>query len=206
VGQVLLAVGLGACLYPTIATWWGERSRRRQWGIVSDGAQTVALGPYRDGRIVRAREARAPAVVVLAAWTAYFLGQMVVPGAIGALGFLAMIPFLHGPDSLTFVCLGLGAPSGIALAARLVGLGGQLLGREDGVTIKARGVATWAIVHNVVLSAALLGGWLFAANTEIVILVAPFWIYGLLSIGHALLLGVAARAIDRHVELELAAG
>lgn len=198
----LLLMAVGILSMPTAGAFLIERGRRAAWGIVHEGWQAAGEGAYREVRVSRRSPGRAPASVIAASWSAFFLGQWIVPGAFAVLLLMLAIVEIRWADNLVLLVSALSAPSGLALGGRHLALGVELLARADGVQGKARRTARWSLVHNGLLIAAMAGAALVDGDSEAFVLAAGSVLWAFVSIGHAVLLLSAARAIDRHGERE----
>lgn len=177
-----------------------ERGRGRGWGLVASGEETRGTGAYRATRVRTWKRGAAPPSVRIAAITSFFLGQMIVPGALAALvGLVAVAEVLsRGQGPALLVILELSAPTGLLVAAHLLAAGNAMLARDDDAAKKARTASRWALGHNAALLVALLVGALIDGREgHWAILPA---LYCLASIGHALIVRHAASAIDAYTE------
>lgn len=197
---VLLAVGIFTM--PTVGTLLVERGRRAAWGIVHDGWDAAGRGAYREVRVSRRSTGRAPPSVVAAAWSSFFLGQWIVPGALAVLVLMFAMVEVRWADNLALLVSALSAPSGLALGGRLLGLGVALLARDFGVERRARHTATWAFVHNGVLIAAMVAAAILDGDDEAIALATGTCLWAVVSLGHAALLLGAARAVELHAKRE----
>src|SRR5262245_10244729 len=87
-----LVIALFAVLVlPSILYLVGARSRD-VWGLYRKGQVSAGQGLYRAAPMVIWAQGKAPLSVRAAAFTSFFLGQMVIPGALAAFpGFIALI-------------------------------------------------------------------------------------------------------------------
>lgn len=200
VALVLLAVGI--LTLPTVGTVVVERGWRAAWGIVSDGWQAAGAGAYRATRVARRASGRAPASVVVAAWSSFFLGQWIVPGALALLLLMVVMAEIPWAGNLALLVCVLAAPSGLALGARLLGVGVALLARDFGVEDAARRTARWAFAHNVILIAAMGVAAAIDRTDESIALATAGASWAVLSVLHGCLLLQAARAVERHAARE----
>jgi hypothetical protein len=198
----LLLLAIGIFTLPTAGTFLVERGRRAAWGIVSEGWEPAGSGAYREVRVARQTTGRAPASVVVAAWSSFFLGQWIVPGALAVLLMILVMAEIPWAGNLTLLVSALGAPSGLALGGRLLGVGVALLARDFGVERTARRTARWAFAHNGILVGAMVAAAAIDRRDESIALATGTAIWALVSIAHAGLLLVAARAVERHAARE----
>jgi hypothetical protein len=194
----LLLLAFAILVLPTAATVLWERSWRTAWGIVSDGWVPAGEGAYREVLVARRSAGRAPNAVLVAAWSCFFLGQWIVPGALVAfVGLMvsAEIPWARNP---VLIVSALSAPSGLLLAARNLGLGAGLLSRDFAIEARARSTARWTFVHNGVLIAAMVVAAVFDGDEEAIVMAGTTCVWALVSVAHAVLLRRAASSIERH--------
>lgn len=191
----LLAIFL---IVPVSLYFMHERGRGRAWGFVAAGEAARGTGAYRELRERRWKRGAAPLTVRIAAVSSFFLGQMIVPGALAAMvGLIAAAEILasrRGPALV--VLLELSAPTGLIVAARLLSAGSAMLVHAEDASVKARRAARWALGHNAVLLAAIA---VFAlalpnqADTAV-----PPVIYCFVSIAQALVVAKAAVDLDAY--------
>jgi hypothetical protein len=171
----------------------------RAWGLVPDGEQVRGTGAYRVARVRLWKRGEAPVAVRVAAFSSFFLGQMVLPGALAALvGFLVTAAAaLRGQAPALLVILTLSAPTGLIVAGRLLGAGTAMLSRADDAAAQAHGAARWALGHNLGLLFALgVGAAVTPGEAEMAALPAA---YCLFSLAQGLLVRHAAQAIDAYL-------
>lgn len=198
----LALFALGILVLPTAGTLLVERSRRAAWGIVSDGWQAAGSGAYREARVARRSAGRAPPSVVLAAWSCFFLGQWIVPGALAVLLLVLVMAELPWEGNLALLAATLAAPSGLALGARLLGVGVALLARDFGAEDAARRAARWSFAHNGILIAAMVASATIDGDDPSIALATAAVAWALVSIVHGGLLLRAAHAVERHAARE----
>lgn len=194
----LLLFALAIFGLPTGLTLLWERSRRAAWGIVSDGWDAAGEGAYRQVRVARRTAGRAPAQVLAAAWSCFFLGQWVVPGALVVLVGLVVSAEIEWVANPVLLVSALSAPSGLLLAGRNLGLGVGLLARDFAVEARARATARWTFVHNGLLIAAMIAAALVDGDEESIVMAVTTCVWALVSVAHAVLLRRAATSIERH--------
>ena len=193
---------IGVIGLPTLLTIWLERSHRPAWGIVTDAYERVGDGAYRGVQVARRSVGRAPDSVVGAAWSAFFLGQMILPGVLALLLLLLVLAELPLWDSPTLLVSALSAPSGLWLGGRQLAVGRALLTRSLGAASLSRRTALWAIVHNVVLIGAMSIAALLGRDDNATAFALVTVACALLAIGQAGLLRRAARDLERHAVRE----
>ena len=188
---------------PAAMYFSGRSAGRKTWGLVLRGYEKHGNGAYRvQVRPVWAA-GKPPLSVHLAAISSFILGQMVVPGAFAALiGLVVSFEILfrgpHSPGEYVVLILIASVPTGLMIGGRLLNMGLILLQREPGAAQKARDLARFSLIHNVVLI--LLEGlvFVFGGNDAVYFPVA----YQCVSIAQALLLLKAASALDSHDAIE----
>jgi len=178
------------------ALYFGQgRGRGPGWGLIAAGEEKLGQGAYRETHVARWKRGAAPPVVRVAALSSFFLGQMVLPGALAAfVGLLAVFGERHGPAALWV--LELSAPTGLVVAVLLLSAGWTMLESGSQAAFKARRAGKWAILHNVVLVAAL--GFAVAADPREIDTVILPCIYAAVSIAQAVVVLGAARAIEAY--------
>lgn len=199
---ILALLAFGILVLPTVATISIERSQRAAWGIVSRGWKPAGQGVYRQVNIAQRSQGRAPCSVVAAAWSSFFIGQWIVPGGLAMLLLLLVMVEVSWTTHPTILAVALSAPSGLALGARVLGLGAQLLSRDFGVERQARRTASWSFVHNGLLIAAMAISAIVESQEEATWLAMITGTWALASVAHALLLRRAARSIEHHASRE----
>lgn len=199
---ILALLAFGILALPTFATVTIERSQRAAWGIVAEGWKPAGQGIYRQVKIAQRAQGRAPRSVVAAAWSSFFIGQWIVPGGLAMLLLLLVMVEVSWTAHPTILAVALSAPSGLALGARVLGLGAQLLSRDFGVERQARRTARWSFVHNGLLIAAMAISALVEAQEEATYLAVITGTWALVSVAHAALLLRAARSIEEHAARE----
>lgn len=188
----ILAVVFGSSVIPTLM-WVGHRDEARaRWPRRVVGAQVVSAAKYREAVVPSFGAEGAPLNVRIAAIGAWGLGQMFLPGlALGLFGLIVLVGVVSLP--------------GLILAWKLFFLGKSLYYGERESAEKARGLATFATVLNVIvlLVVAVLSAWNLASasNTvralgESVALGGPVVLYALISLVHARFLRKAADEVD----------
>lgn len=189
----LVVLGIVFSVLPSLLYFGQQRGRGPGWGLVAAGEEKMGQGAYRETRVTRWKRGKAPPVVRVAALSSFFLGQMVLPGGLAALvGIFAVLGDGHGP-AIWWV-LELSAPTGLVVAVFLLSAGWTMLESGSQAVAKARRAATWAIVHNLVLVAAL-GVAVAADGREVDSAILPCF-YAAVSIVQALVVQRAARAIE----------
>ncbi|APR77052.1 Hypothetical protein A7982_02399 [Minicystis rosea] len=171
----------------------------RAWGLVPDGEQIRGTGAYREVRERSWKRGRAPLTVQLAAFTCFLFGQMVVPGALAALGaFLGtMLAAASGRFLPVFFILTCAAPTGLVVAMHLLAAGAAMLACDADATAQARSAARWAIIHNGVLLVALGLAMTFdAGDRECAVLPVLF---GIISLLQGALVWRAATVLEAYV-------
>lgn len=195
---IALAAGIPALIYALLGGGKGK-----VWGLVPDGIERRGPSVYRGAPVIRWKEGAAPVVVRVAALSSFFLGQMVVPGALAALvGLIVVFAMLAGEklEPALFVSA-LSGPTGVIVAGYLLSAGSALLKRDAGAAVKARTAAAWALWHNGILVALMLlalAASLHAPNGDAVWLVAATLLYASISIAQACLLRKAAAALESY--------
>ncbi|WP_437626991.1 hypothetical protein [Sorangium sp. So ce1151] len=180
-------------------------SGRRAWGVVQDGHVSQGAGVYRSVAVPTWKRGAPPFVVRAASFSSLLLGQMVVPGGLAALlGLLLFIESLgkRGEPSLPLLLsvLVLSAPTGLAVAIKLLIAGQAMARRGPGAITSTRSAARWAIWHNLVLSAALAVVPILepAFGSDQIAQLEVCYAYVTVSLAHALLLRRAARALEAY--------
>jgi hypothetical protein len=199
----LLITGSLALIVPVTMYLSGRMAGRDTWGLLLRGYEQRGAGAYRAQIKPVWVAGKAPLSVHLAAISSFILGQMVVPGALASLvGLIVALEIIaHGmntPGDYVIVVLTASAPTGLMIGGRLLTVGLGLMQREEGAVEKARKLARFSIIHNVVLLFSM--GVIFAlgGNDELIFPV----IYQCMSIAQATLLLKAARAVEVHGEAE----
>lgn len=174
------------------------RGRGPAWGLLPAGETAVGEGAYRQARVRTWKPGAAPLAVRAAALSSFFLGQMIVPGALAALGGLVVLAeTLRSSQSFPLlVVLVLSAPTGVMVAAHLLAAGSAMLNRADDAAPRARRAARWALLHNGLLVPALALAAAVAPD-EAVLVVWPA-VYVGLSLAQGLLVLHAARALEAY--------
>jgi hypothetical protein len=202
--MMIVALIVGALLVPLFL--YAYASSPLAWGMIRDGKIRFRGGAYRSYREapqIRWVEGRAPAVVRVAAFTSFCLGQMLIPGIPGAL-LLILITFgtwIEGCPAPVLIVLSLSAPTGLLVAARVLGAGLGLLQRAPHAADRARTAARWELCHNVALSvfiAVLLG--IGVDETEARWCCGVTLVLAVAACLHAGLLFTAADALDAYNE------
>jgi hypothetical protein len=195
---IALAAAIPALMYALLGG-----GRGKVWGLVPNGVEQRGPSVYRGAPVIRWKEGAAPMVVRVAAFSSFFLGQMVVPGALAALVGLIVLfgMFANGKmEPVLFVSI-LSGPTGVIVAGYLLSAGSALLKRDEAAAARARGAAAWALWHNGILMALMLVA-LAAGGVEsdggLVALAALTLIYGGISIAQAYLLRKAAAALESY--------
>ncbi|MDI1444717.1 hypothetical protein [Polyangium sp. 6x1] len=195
---VILVVG--SLLLPSLLYVVGRVAGRDVWGLVLSRYEKRGGSAYRAAEVPVWVPGKTPRSVKVAAITSFLLGQMVIPGALAALvGLVVSLEMFGRPvEAMEPIVLILtaSAPSGLFVAGSLLGLGVLMLRRGPNAAARARWVARWSMVHNVLLILTLLI--VCGAKRDIVPIVA----YALVSLAHVALLFVAARALDAHDEAQ----
>ena len=174
------------------------RGRALSWGLLPKGEEMRGDSAYRQVKVKTWKRGEAPWAVRLAALSSFFLGQMIVPGALVALlGLVLLAESLGHKDGSVFLAvLLLSAPTGLVVAAFLLSAGSAMLGRAEDAIRKARRAVRWALWHNVVLLAAL-GIGAAVAPAQATYAVGPAF-YACFSIAQALLVRRAAQAMEAY--------
>lgn len=181
-----------AIVYPSNNLLWGHHIAR----VVLGGQ-----GPYRDHKRLDVRDNREPRSVRAAAILTALLGGMIVPGGLAAIaGGIVVVAMLSkgamfdSAENATIFLVGLSAPSGVIIALRCLRLYGPMLDNQQDVTARMRSLAVHSGLHNALLLL-VYAGYGLSENAEREQLL---WAtYPLVSLFHAGLLAVAARAIER---------
>jgi hypothetical protein len=195
---------LAAVLIPAGAYFSYGGGGSRAWGLVAAGEEQRGRGTYRETRATLWKRGSAPLAVRVAALSSFFLGQMIVPGALAAcVGLVAALTALSKGEVIPLlIVLQLSAPTGLVVAAYLFKAGAAMLARDDDAVVKARRAWRWAIGHNVALLTALGGAsavsWVQHQESELTMLAIPPAIYACFSIGQALLVRHAAASIEAY--------
>jgi hypothetical protein len=201
---VFLAVTVVLVISVPLTLYFSGRSAGRDgWGLFLQGYEKNGAGAYRAQIKPVWTAGKPPISVRLAAISSFILGQMVVPGALAALvGMIVALELIsrgmHNPGDYVLVIVVASAPTGLMIGGRLLGVGLDLLQRAEGAVTKARNLARFSIIHNVVLLA-LLGGVYGLAQNDGVYFPA---VYACISIAQAILLLKAARDVDAHGRAE----
>ncbi|WP_437664928.1 hypothetical protein [Sorangium sp. So ce1182] len=179
-------------------------SGRRAWGVVQDGHVSQGAGVYRSAAVPTWKRGSPPFVVRAASFSSLLLGQMVVPGGLAAvLGLLLVLESLGKTwrEPLLFMgVLVLSAPTGLAVAIKLLSAGQAMARRGPGAITSTRSAARWAIWHNLALSAGLAVVPLLEPAFDSADIMPLLVCYGYVavSLAHALLLRRAARALEAY--------
>ncbi len=176
--------------------------RGRVWGLVSAGEAVRGAGAYRETRAPLWKRGSAPLVVRVAALSSFFLGQMIVPGALAALiGIVATFENVtHGHPSPVLIVIQLSAPTGLLVAAYLLSAGSGMLDRADDAVLRTRRAARWALGHNLVLLAGL-GVAVALAPNEVEYAAMPA-LYACFSIAQGLVVRRAAASLEGYSALQ----
>jgi len=201
--MTLVAVLVGALLLPCV--FYAYASSPLAWGMIRDGTIRLRGGAYRvyrEASQLRWVEGRAPWIVRLAAFTSFCLGQMLIPGVPGALLtiLIALGTWMDRQPEPLLIGLAVAAPTGVIVAARLLGAGFGLLQRTSHAAERARSAAQWELCHNLVLFIFLLALFRYTGDESrevrgICVLIAAVNVLAML---HAGLLFTAASALDRY--------
>ena len=124
------------------------------WGVIAAGERVFGTGAYRKQTVTRWKRGAAPLLVRVTAFSCFYLGQMVVPGAFAALAGIAVV-FDASRASPVWVVIELSAPTGLIVAALLLDAGWSLLEGDPAAGHRARRAARWSVTHNLVLLACL---------------------------------------------------
>lgn len=181
-----------AIVHPSHDFLWGQRIVR------------MALGrqdPYRGHRRLDVAGMKEPRVVRATSILTALLGGMIVPGGLAAIvGVIAVVVIaskdfpLHDPEVRTTFLVALSAPSGVIIALRSIRVYRPMLENHEGVSAQMRSLARHSGVHNSLLLLVYAAYGLSARHATDALLWA---IYPMVSLVHAGLLVVSARAIDR---------
>jgi hypothetical protein len=185
-----LMLAFVSSIVPTTLWWKHHKTARERWQPRQIGTQVVAGGQYREGVVPTFGRAGPPRDVLIAALGCWGLGQMFLPGlALGLFGLLMVVGVVSIP--------------GLILAWRLFFLGKRLLMGERDAADKARELATFATVLNVLvlfvtgaITAYQLGNHSFYDSLSELLLALPVALYATVSLVHAWFLRRAAAAID----------
>jgi hypothetical protein len=190
----VLGVVLGSSVIPGLM-WLGYREEAKaRWPRRVVGTQVVNAAKYREAVVPTFGGERPPFNVRVAAIGAWGLGQMFLPGlALGLFGLLVVIGVVSIP--------------GLILAWKNFFTGRTLLLGERGAEEKARSLASFTVILNVLVLAVVAVGslWNLATATsalralrEIVALGGPVALYAAISLMHARFLRRAADEIEAH--------
>lgn len=191
----IFLIALACLTLPTLLYFGLSGGRGPEWGLVRAGDEPVGEGAYRRAHVKRWKLGSAPMVVRVAAVSSFFLGQMILPGALAALVGFVMLFGAHHVEPLWLV-LQISAPTGLAVAAMLLSTGWAMLARDPSAEAKARKAARWAIGHNLALLVGL--GVAVTADPREPLLALPSCIYACFSIGQALVVRRAAAALAKY--------
>lgn len=197
---VLLVLALIAL--PTLMTVLLERSNRAAWGIVTEGYDGAGEGAYRGARVARRAVGRAPSSVVAGAWTAFFLGQMVVPGGITLVLSALLLTALESMRTPTFLVFVAAAPTGLLLAGRQLATGRALLMRRFAAETTTRRTAKFAFIQCFFLVAAIIPAAVIEGDGNATELATLVVVGTILTVAQAFLLLRAARDLERHADRE----
>jgi hypothetical protein len=195
---IALAAGIPALTYFLLGGGKGK-----VWGLVPAGVEQRGPSVYRGALVVRWKEGAAPLVVRVAALSSFFLGQMVVPGALAALvGLIVMFGMLaSGEVQPVLLVSALSGPTGLIVAGYLLSAGSALLKRDEGAAAKARRASAWSLWHNGILIGLMLlalAGSGSDSRGDMIGFAAATLIYGGISIAQACLLRKAASALESY--------
>jgi hypothetical protein len=184
---------LFVCIVPVSIYLVNGGGHGRAWGVVPAGRELRGNGVYRGTHATLWKRGSAPFSVRAAALSSFFLGQMIVPGALAALVGVVMVlaELSRGKADPVLIILQLSAPTGLVVATYLLAAGAAMLNRHADAVVKARRAWRWAVGHNLVLlaalsAAALRGEWEAAALPAI---------YACISIAQALLVRRASTVL-----------
>lgn len=191
---IVLAVLLGLSVIPGIMWLRYRDEARARWPPRVVGTQVVHAAKYREAVVPTYGEEGTPLNVRIAAIGAWGLGQMFLPGLfLGLFGLLFVVGIVSIP--------------GLILAWKNFFAGKSLLLGERGAEEKARRLAKFTVVLNVLVLAVVAGLslWTLATSTstlhdvrEIVMLGGPVTLYAVISLCHAHFLRKAADEIEAH--------
>jgi len=174
--------------------------------VVSAGEVLLGEGAYRRTHVLRWKRGQAPRVVRIAALSSFYLGEMVVPGALAAAAgalYILLIGLCEAmPERMVWVLV-LAAPTGLLVAHLVFKAGRDLLKRSPEAPDSAVLAATWAIFHNVALLAGL--HWAAEATGETAVIgvpVLPFVVYACVSLVHAVLILTAVSATTEYTAMQ----
>lgn len=190
----VLAVVLGSSVIPGLM-WLRHRDEARaRWPRRVVGTQMVNAAKYREAVVPTFGAEGPPLNVRIAAIGAWGLGQMFLPGLVaGLFGLLVLVGIVSIP--------------GLILAWMNFFAGKSLLLGERGAEEKARSLAKFTVVLNVLVLAVVAGLslWTLATSTstlravrEIVALGVPVALYAVISLFHTRFLRKAADEIEAH--------
>ena len=163
----------------------GGRERWRQ--VVSGHVASGPAAPFREPTLVPEHYRQAPRAIRLAAYSCLFLGQMFVPGLIAA----AIGVFAYGA--------GLVGIPGLIVAARLFGVGMDLLDHRAGTVERARRATRLAkqLNYTLLVLCGVAGLWLSVAGEWHTW--ATFWLVNVGYVGISLAQAeVLTRVVQRH--------
>ena len=200
--MILVALLAGALIIPCVL--YAYASSPLAWGMIRDGKIRLRGGgyrAYREAPQIRWVEGHAPPLVRVAAFTSFCLGQMLVPAVPGALLWIliAVATWLDGTPEPLLIGLALASPTGIIVAARVLGAGLGLLQRAPHAAELARSAAWWELGHHLALSVFLLVLFMSSHgsdNGEVQAMSGLLAALCLVTILHAGLLFWAANALD----------
>ncbi len=182
-------------LFIPVVVFFGTRNAwSARWGWARAEDRVQGEGAYRQTSVPTWKKGTAPVLVLLASFTCFLLGQMVLftPGAL--LGLF----FVGNPTMLVSV---LSAPTGAVVAVKLFRAGDRMLLNAPGATDRARNAARWALAHNGLLLLALAAVQVWAPASEGSDF-SPFRLataeYAVVSILQAALVLAAARSLTVH--------
>jgi hypothetical protein len=165
-----------------------------RWGTARGKDSVHGGGAYRQTIVPTWTAGDAPPVVLVASFTCFLLGQLAVVAP------LALIGLLFVPENPVLLVSVLSAPTGAVVAVKLFLAGNRMIVNAPDAARRARNAAVWSLVHNVVLLAAFAASPLPAPHDvwNFAFLRADSAQYAVGSIAQALLVLVAARALDVH--------
>lgn len=168
---------------PSIRVLLLEHRFRSVWAVEVSASPEGDRGAYRTPSEMKAvRSDGPPTLIRFTAWTCFLFGQMFLPGLL--LGLFGLVMFGLGVVSIP----------GLVLAWKLFRLGGAILRREPEAAGRARDLAMFTVVLNIVVVIACgLVALVVTRGGFIALAVLP---YALLSFAHASLLHVAAHRLD----------
>ncbi len=200
---VLLMMTTFVVAVPVTLYFAGRSGGRNMWGLFLRGYEKHGAGAYRAQMAPVWVAGKPPISVHIAAISSFILGQMIVPGALAALiglvvSFKLITAGMHSSGDYVIVLLMLSAPTGLYIGGKLLDVGLALMQRAEDAADRARRLARFSILHNLVLLLAMILVGVFVSSDAIWFSV----IYAFVSLAQAGSLLSAARAVDVHRDAE----